>query len=120
MAVEAFDVSGRGGPRQLDRGRPICFGKASQAETGDELIFARILPRRHFRVLQHNRPEAEIRTRPRNRLDTDQRTGGISAHHLEASDSSAPSAAIADKFVAAVAGRRREIENAAGAPIAAA
>jgi hypothetical protein len=29
-------------------------------------------------------------------------------------------AAIAEKFVAAVAGRRRKIENAAGAPIAAA
>jgi hypothetical protein len=37
-------------------GLPIRFKKASLAETGDQLTFARILLRRHFRVLQHNPP----------------------------------------------------------------
>ena len=35
-------------------GPPILFKKVSLTKSSNELIFARILLRRHFRVLQHN------------------------------------------------------------------
>src|SRR5215471_19157718 len=52
IAAEALGVSGCGGPPQP---RPVVLTK-----TGDESTFARILLRRYFRVLQHNRPFGDI------------------------------------------------------------
>ncbi len=56
--AEALDIFRRGGPRQIGQSQPaaflFAFKKASLAKTCDELALARILPRRHFRVLQHN------------------------------------------------------------------
>ncbi len=59
-AAEAFDVSGRGGTTSTwtdsTGGLSVRFKKASLVETvlveaGDQLAFARILLRRHFRDL---------------------------------------------------------------------
>ncbi|MGY2492916.1 hypothetical protein [Cupriavidus sp. CP313] len=59
-AAGALGIFGRGGPASTERIHSAAFlhPLKAPAEVGNQLAFARILPTRHFRLFQHNGPEA--------------------------------------------------------------